>query len=289
MRGRTSTIDLHRPATLAEAYACLADQKKGWQLLAGGTDLMVQHEAGAHTGARWLSLDRLKELDFVDLAEDALHIGATANYLQLQRAIAHAPDLHILADAARLTGARAIQARGTLGGNIANASPAADNVPALMALDASVVIGSHRGRREVPLCDFYRGYRDTVLDADELIEKIIVPRKPDRFSWYRKVGTRRSQAISKVVMAASCLNLPEGRSLRLVFGSVAPVTLRCRKTEALLANARLDGDTIRQARQTLQEEICPIDDVRSTADYRRRVSANLLEAFIRLIRDGAGA
>ncbi len=284
MRGRSSTITLHRPATLAETYACLADQQKNWQLLAGGTDLMVQHESGAHTGACWLSLDRLEELATIELHEKEVQIGATVSYLDLQRSLSNVPELWMLREAARLTGARAIQARGTLGGNIANASPAADSVPALMALDARLLLGSQSGRREIQLSEFYRGYRDTILEPGELIEKIIVPRRQDRFSFYRKVGTRRSQAISKVVMAASWLSDGSNRDFHLAFGSVAPVTLRCPRTEELLKSAPINNDTIQQACRLLQEEISPIDDIRSTADYRRRVSANLLAACLHMIK-----
>jgi CO/xanthine dehydrogenase FAD-binding subunit len=178
----------------------------------------------------------------------------------------------MLAAAAREIGGPQIQNRGTLGGNIANASPAGDTLPVLAAADAVVVIASSTGTRRVPFLEFYTGYRRTVLAAHELIVAVEVPRVRGR-QWFRKVGTRAAQAISKVVMAA--VDDSGGEPARIAIGSVGPTVLRLPSTEAALAaGARID-----EAQRMLLDEIAPIGDVRSTADYRRRVAANLLAGF----------
>jgi CO/xanthine dehydrogenase FAD-binding subunit len=177
--------------------------------------------------------------------------------------------LPMLAEASRLVGGVQIQNRGTIGGNIANGSPAADGVPVLAAVDAVLVLRSMDGERRVPLNEFYTGYRATVMKPDELIIAIEVPRVEGK-QYFRKVGTRAAQAISKIVMAAV-----RGPSPRIALGSVAPTVVRLPQTEAALAA----GKSIDEAVEILGREIEPIDDVRSTADYRRRVSQNLLRRF----------
>jgi len=172
----------------------------------------------------------------------------------------------MLAAAAREIGGVQIQNRGTIGGNIANASPAGDTLPVLSAADAVVVLQSTGGTRRVPFTTFYTGYRQTVMRRDELIVAVEVP-PIAREQWFRKVGTRAAQAISKVVMAAV-----GGDEPRLAIGSVAPTVIRLRRTESALARRANIGD----AQQILQQEIAPIDDLRSTAEYRRHVAANLL-------------
>jgi xanthine dehydrogenase small subunit len=178
--------------------------------------------------------------------------------------------LPMLAAAAREVGGAQIQNRGTIGGNVANGSPAGDTLPVLAAADAVVVLQSASGSRRVPFNEFYTGYRQTVRRADELIVGFEIPRLRGR-QWFRKVGTRAAQAISKIVVAGIKGDVP-----RLALGSVAPTVIRARRTEAALAR----GESIETARQTLLEEISPIDDIRSTAAYRRQVAANLLTAFL---------
>jgi CO/xanthine dehydrogenase FAD-binding subunit len=175
----------------------------------------------------------------------------------------------ILAAASREIGGLQIQNRGTLGGNVANASPAGDTLPVLAAAEAVLVLKSAGQTRRVPFNSFYMGYRKTVKRPDEIIAAVEIPSVPGR-QWFRKVGTRAAQAISKVVMAAVRAPRP-----RIALGSVAPTVIRLPETEALLAA----GGSIADARETLAREIQPIDDLRSTAEYRRRVSVNLLERF----------
>jgi len=180
-------------------------------------------------------------------------------------------------------GALAVQSRGTWAGNIANASPAADGVPALMAYDAEVELSSRRGRRSVPLFKFYSGYKRMDRQPDELITTIRVPAPPPGcFEYYRKVGSRRFQAISKTLLAARILLGMDRRvkDVRMAFASVAPYTLRAIQTERVLQEQELTRDLIEEAGRAIQDEIRPIDDIRSTETYRRRVTANLVRDFL---------
>jgi CO/xanthine dehydrogenase FAD-binding subunit len=175
----------------------------------------------------------------------------------------------MLAAAAREVGSPQIQNRGTLGGNVANASPAGDTLPVLAVAEAVVVLQSASGRRRVPFTSFSTGYRSTVRRPEELIVAFEIPPVEGR-QWFRKVGTRAAQAISKVVMAGVRAPVP-----RIALGSVAPTVVRLPRTEAVLAR----GGSLAEAQDALQQEIQPIDDVRSTTAYRRRVAANLLAQF----------
>jgi CO/xanthine dehydrogenase FAD-binding subunit len=237
--------------------------------LAGCTDVYVNLNFGTLPAKRFLDLWPLDDLRKIRLSDGALSIGAIATYTEIIRSPLVRRRLPILAAAAREIGGVQIQNRGTLGGNIANGSPAGDSLPALAVSDAVLVLASAAGERRVPFNSFYTGYRQSVLRADELILAVEVPRVSGR-QWFRKVGTRAAQAISKVVMAGI-----RSESPRLALGSVAPTVVRLPLTEAALAS----GAPIREARRTLETEIRPIDDLRSTAEYRRRVSGNLLEQF----------
>ena len=189
----------------------------------------------------------------------------------------------MLCQAASETGGLAIQNRGTIGGNIANASPAADSPPALLAYNAEVELLSVRGSRWVPYQTFHTGYKEMIMQPDELLARVRLPRRwPDLHHYYRKVGTRKAQAISKVCMAATArVSDSIVDHIRIAFGSIAPVPLRCVKTEDVLHGAKLEGSIIEKARAALAREIVPIDDIRSTKDYRLKVSLNLLEDFLR--------
>ena len=194
--------------------------------------------------------------------------------------------LPALADAAATVGAAQIQNRGTIGGNIANASPAGDTLPVLLAVDATFTLGSATGERSVRASDFWVGYRRTALRADELLLRVGFPVERHRHTRFRKVGTRQAQAISKVVMALSYRE--DGgvwRDVRLALGSVAPTPIRARETESVLEGAASRASVADHAAAVLADELAPIDDVRSTADYRRTVSARVLH---RLLREAGG-
>ncbi|MBE3100602.1 MAG: FAD binding domain-containing protein [Acidobacteria bacterium] len=270
MRAAISRLDLIEPRSLRDALRLLRDEQP-IAPAAGCTDLFVSLNSGTLGATRFLNLWSLAELRRVQLHGNVLSIGALATFRQIIASPLVRTRLPILVAAAREIGAVQIQNRGTLGGNIVNASPAGDTLPVLAVAEATLLIGSVEGVRRVPFTSFYTGYRQTVMRPDELLLSIEVPPVEGR-QWFRKVGTRAAQAISKVVMAAIRAPAP-----RIALGSVAPTVVRLPKTETVLAS----GGSIEDAQAVLQTEIHPIDDIRSTAAYRRRVSANLLAAFWR--------
>lgn len=265
MRTAVSTLDLRKPRTVDEALAMLRDD--GPRIpIAGCTDVYVSLNFGTLTSARFLDIWGLDELRGIGEMDGGLRIGALTTHTELWRSPLVNQRLPILAAACREVGGIQIQNRGTLAGNVANGSPAGDTLPVLAVADAVIVLRSADGERRVPFNGFYTGYRATVMRADELIVAIEIPAVPGA-QWFRKVGTRAAQAISKVVMAAVRADVP-----RVALGSVAATVVRLPRTEATLAS----GAGIEEAQRVLMEEVTPIDDIRSTADYRRRVCANLL-------------
>jgi len=259
---------LLEPRSLADALKLLRDEGP-LVPMAGCTDLYVSLNFGALKDTRFLNLWRLAALRTIELRGDALSIGALATHTDLIRSPLVRTRVPMLASAAREVGGVQIQNRGTIGGNVANASPAGDTLPVLSAADAIVVLKRAGDTRRVPFTAFYTGYRQTVRRTDELIVAFEIPAIRGK-QCFRKVGTRAAQAISKVVMAATVGDRP-----RIAVGSVAPTVVRARRTEAALAA----GASIEEAEQMLIAEIAPIDDIRSTAEYRRRVAANLLALF----------
>lgn len=283
MRAFLPDYELKIPANLGEALRLLSDEPGVWRPFAGGTDLMVLLESGKLAHKRFVSLWGLPELRGIETSDSRVTIGAMTTYSQIQQHGVLRTEFPMLCEAASLTGAVAIQNRGTLGGNIANASPAADSLPALLVYEAELELISSAGSRVVPYNEFHTGYKTSVMREDELIRAIHLPRKTAGWRQHlRKVGTRKAQAISKVCIAAMA-NVDGNtiHEIRLAYGSVAPTPVRAAKTEAVLKGQRLDDAAINAARTELLNELKPIDDVRSTADYRSRVAANLLEEFLR--------
>ena len=283
MRAYLPAYELTVPRTLADALALLQGEPGVWRPLAGGTDLMVLLEAGRLDHKKFFSVARLKELRGIEESDGHVTLGALTTYSDVRRSDVLSREFPMLARAASETGGLAIQNRGTLGGNIANASPAADSPPALLAYGAEVELVSAAGARRVEYARFHTGYKQTVMRADELIARVRLPRpREGARHFYRKVGTRRAQAISKVCFAALAETGDDGAfaEVRIALGSVAPVVQRCRRTEELLKGRRHGEDLIRDARAALAEDISPIDDIRSTARYRTRVAQNLLEEFL---------
>jgi len=274
------------PRTLAEAYVLLAEATH--RPVAGGTDLLVQitGELGEPPD-RVLDIWHLDELRGIRMESNALVFGALTTYAEIRRSPLVAEFMPAFAEAAATIGAAQIQNRGTIGGNAANASPAGDMLPLLLACDAQMVVGSSPGERWVAARDFWPAYRTTALAPDELLLRISVPLPIDRQVRFRKVGTRRAQAISKVVMALAWRAEASGRwrDVRLALGSVAATPIRAMRTEAVLEGAAGDEGTADRAASTLASELNPIDDVRSSADYRRAVAARVLH---RLLREAGG-
>jgi CO/xanthine dehydrogenase FAD-binding subunit len=282
MRAYVPAYDLRVPGSLSETLALLAREPGIWQPFAGGTDLMVLLEAGKLPHKRFLSVAKLNDLHGIVVTADFVILGALTTYAEIQKHPLLQAEFPLLCAAARETGSIATQNRGTLGGNIVNASPAADSPPALLVYDAEIEIISVRGARWLPYHGFHTGYKKMQLASDELLRAIRLPRraKPWR-QYYRKVGTRKAQAISKVCFAGAAL-VENGtiRDVRISLGSVAPIVLRAVKTEDALRGSGVTPAVIAAVKQTLLREIAPIDDIRSTARYRLRVAQNLLEEFL---------
>lgn len=280
MRGQPSTCEVHTPSNLAEALAFHAEHPD-WKPLAGGTDLMVPFAAGRLAQTRFLNLWGLAELCGIEVAAEAVTFGALTTYRELAGHPVVQAELPNLVKSALATGALAIQGRGTLGGNLANGSPAADTPPSLLAYGAEVELRSANGARWVDYAGFQSGYRTSVMGPGELIARIRVPRLACGYHYFRKVGTRRAQAIAKVSLAGWA-RAEQGRiaELRLGLGSVAPFPLRARQAEAALLGAELTALPLAEAQEALQRDLAPIDDLRSTARYRRKVAENLLEEML---------
>jgi CO/xanthine dehydrogenase FAD-binding subunit len=282
MRGNAETHELIAPGNLAAVLELLAAEPGVWTPIAGGTELMVAFAAGRLSAARLVSLWDIPDLRFVRETEESMVIGAGVTFLDLRRHTLLAAELPLLAKAAGWIGSIANQGRATLGGNLVNGSPAADSSPALLAYDAEIELVSVRGSRRIAYRDFHTGYKRNALAADELLYAVHVPRRFARHRQYlRKVGTRRAMAISKVALAATALVENEAVSeIRLAAASLAAFPVRLYRTEDALLGQRLIRETIAAARSALLAEALPIDDIRSTAEYRRRVAANLLEEFL---------
>jgi CO/xanthine dehydrogenase FAD-binding subunit len=276
------------PRSLAAAYRLLTDGGVAWRPVAGGTDLLVQltGELGPPPD-RVLDIWGLDELRGINLDGDELVIGALTTYTELRQSALVSELLPALAQASATIGAAQIQNRGTVGGNLANASPAGDTLPIWLATDSLIVLGSAGGERSAAAVDFFTGYRETARRDDELVLRVRVPLLPRRHVRFRKVGTRRAQAISKVVMAVSWLTGEDGawNDTRVALGSVAAVPVRARATETALEGQQPVRATTDAAVAALEAEIQPIDDVRSSADYRRLVAGRVLR---RLIREEGG-
>jgi xanthine dehydrogenase small subunit len=268
MRTAAASLGLVRPRSVDETLSLMSDDPS-LVPIAGCTDVFVGLNAGTFPALRFVDIWRLDELREIGVRNGAISIGALATHTMIQESTAVTHRVPILAAACREIGGIQIQNRGTLGGNVANGSPAGDTLPVLAVADAIVVLRSTKGERRVPFTSFFTGYRETVRRPEELIVAFELP-PVDEVQWFRKVGTRAAQAISKVVMAAV-----GGPRPRVAVGSVGPTVIRCSKTEAALEQ----GASFEDASRILEDEVQPIDDLRSTAAYRRRVCGNLLRRF----------
>ncbi len=289
MRAALSTLEVARPRDVRHALALLHESVAGERLvpLAGGTDLYVSLNAGVVPGRRFLDLGGLSALRGVRDDRGALEIGALTTFAALREHPAVRRRAPALAAAAATIGAWQVQCRATLGGNIGNASPAGDSLPVLLAHEAIVRLLSVRGARDVAFRELFRGYKDLALEPDEIIGSITLPasgRGPaGARPFFRKVGTRRAQAIAKVSLAGLLRVGRDGRvdAVRVALGSVAPVPVRAARAERVLFGARPSAAVACAARAALLEDVSPIDDIRSDREYRERVAGNLLEQFLR--------
>jgi xanthine dehydrogenase small subunit len=270
MRTAISSLRLFDPKSLKDALTMLRDEAP-LAPLAGGTDIYVNLNFGTAKETRYLNLWNLDSLRRINMRGTNVSIGALATYTDLIGSPLVRRRLPILAAAAREVGGVQIQNRGTIGGNVVNGSPAGDTLPVLAVAEAELILQSAGGTRRVPFRSFYTGYRKSIRRPDELLVAVEIP-PVDRKQWFRKIGTRAAQAISKVVIAGV-----RGDEPKIALGSVAPTVVRLVETERHLASR----GSIDEAKRILSREISPIDDLRSTAEYRRRVCENLLERFWR--------
>jgi CO/xanthine dehydrogenase FAD-binding subunit len=288
MRSDPADYQLVASANLQAVVSLLAKDPGTWLPIAGGTDLMVQYAAGKLAARKLVSIWNLPELRGIEILPHEIRIGAGCTYTDLREHEVVGREFSLLASAASWTGGIANQNRGTLGGNIVNASPAADSLPALLVYDAELILISVRGERRLPYRDFHTDYKKTTLGSDELIRAICLPRRFSEYlSYTRKVGARNAQAIAKVCVAA--LGWLAGgvvEDVRIALGSVAPVPLRLAETERMVKGKPTEPSLLVVAKKAAAAEIRPIDDIRSTARYRAAVAGNLVAEFLEKL--GAG-
>ena len=282
MRGNPESHELITASSLEDALSHLSDEAGAWTLIAGGTELMVAHAAGRLNATKLISLCGLRELNFIRTSDDFLSIGGGTTFGQIRRSAVITSEFPLLAQAASWIGAIANQNRATIAGNIVNGSPAADAPPALLVYDAEIELLSQRGSRRLAYADFHLGYKQSVLQPDELVLALHLPRRfSQHISYLRKVGTRNAMAITKVALAATAV-LAEGRiaEIRLAAASLADRPIRLLNTESVLLGQTPASSISNAARTALLDEVKPIDDIRSTALYRKHVAANLLTEFL---------
>lgn len=289
MRSDPRDYQLVAPGSLHAVMSIMAEQPGAWLPVAGGTDVMVLYAAGKLPAQKLLSIWNIPELRGIEVLADEIRIGAGCTYTELREHEVIAREFPLLARAASWTGGIANQNRGTIGGNIVNASPAADSLPALLVYEAELILVSFRGERRIPYVGFHTGYKTTKLAADELVQSICLRRQFSEYLHHaRKVGARNAQAIAKVCIAAlGRLAKDRVDHLRIALGSVAPVPIRLLKTEIAVKGKSIDSSLVMLARETAASEIRPIDDMRSTARYRSQVTGNLVEEFLHQLNTGA--
>ena len=280
MRSNPSDFNIIQPDNLNDTLNLLAKDPDKWKVFAGGTDLMVLFESGKLDHKNYINIWEHNEFKEINVTEEFLEIGCLVSYSEIRNHPIIIKEFPALFEAAKLTGAIAIQNRGTLGGNIANVSPAADSPPGLLAYGAELELVSQNGQRWVDYANFHSGYKVMDLKKEELISKIRLLRK-NRKHFFRKIGTRKAQAISKVVFAGSA-NLENGifKEVNIGIGSVAAVPFKAKACEQAIIGNKLSEELIEKAQIALKNEINPIDDVRSTGEYRLQVCLNLLKEFL---------
>lgn len=292
MRGIVSDFQLIHPKNLTHALDLISEKGTESKIIAGGTDLMVQFESGRLKPTRLVNIWSLKDLQGILVSKDEVRIGGLTSYSEIIKHPILKKEFSMLVDSARATGAIAIQNRGTIGGNIANASPAADTPPVLLAYDAMLELVSKNGSRLINLSDFYLGYKKNQLRGDELIKAVILKRpgktKKKVKTGFIKIGTRKAQAISKIVLAFYAeIEKKKLVHLRIGAGSLSPFTKRLVNLEKAFENLTFKdvGLKFKDIEKILKEDIQPISDIRSTDQYRFAVTKNLIEDFFRGLID----
>jgi carbon-monoxide dehydrogenase medium subunit len=274
------------PQTMDEACQLLAET--GGKLIAGGTDVIPQLRDGRFQTDRLIDLSRLDQLSYVEQHNDTITVGALTNYTTMKNSPLLQTEAPLLVEAAGLVGGVQTQNRGTLAGNIGNASPAGDTHPPLLTLNAEVTLVSTGRERTILLADLLQGPGQTAIRSSEMIRQIRFARLPaGTKSTFMRLGNRRGMVIS-VVSAALVLRLGQGdrvQDVRIALGAVAPTAIRCPKAELLLQGQQLTDPLIEAAAQSVAQECSPIDDVRGTADYRRHSVMVLVRRGLQRLAD----
>lgn len=269
------------PKNLKEVVS-LVSNHPNYKILAGGTDLCVQMNCGTLTPEGFINIWGLNELRGIIEEDDHIEIGALATHREISSNKIVKMYFQPLADSCKTIGAVQIQNRGTLAGNVMNASPAGDSLPVLLAYDAKILAVSKTGTRVIDFKDFYTGYKKTALKKDEFITKFQIPKAgPDEISRFVKIGQRKAQAISKVV---ACFRLGlDGDAVSKVaiaFGSVAETPIRLSKSEKIILGNKMDKKIVEKVMKSVEKEVTPIDDIRSTGKYRRHICKILVKRFL---------
>lgn len=274
--------DCRFPSTLKEALELLANESTRGRLLAGGSDLMVQWAAGMEPPPRVISIKGLKELQGIKEDDGAVVIGAGVTHAHIRSSKPVQKHLPALAAAAATVGGPQIQALGTIGGNVANASPAGDLAPALLITGGAAVVASRTGERTIPLTKFFLAYRRIDLKPDEMIVRFVLPKRAaGETEVFRKLGTRAAQAISKVMCAARfSVKTGSFETCAVALGSVGPTTVRLPKLEEWIIGKSASEETLAEVEKRASDEVSPIDDIRSTAEYRKWVSGRLVRFLL---------
>lgn len=282
MRGNELAHEMLAPGNLAGVLDLLSSAPGEWTPIAGGTELMVAFSAGRLSAKKLVNLWGIPDLRFIEATPESVAVGACATFLDLRAHAELGRELPLIAKAASWIGSIANQSRATIGGNLVNGSPAADSSPVLLVYDAEIELLSKRGSRRIPYSAFHTGYKTNAMAADELIYAIHLPRRFAGYRQYlRKVGTRRAMAIAKVALAATAnLNAGVIGEVRIAAASLAPFPARLYETEKVLTGKSISDEIVEAARAALLAEAKPIDDIRSTSEYRKRVGANLLQEFL---------
>lgn len=291
MRAFVPDYQLVTKPTLTETLKVLSAEPQKWKIFAGGTDLMVLFEAGKLQHKEFLNLSPFTELRKIEEAADHLRIGALSTYTDLQKNKIIQSEFPLVARSGWVTGAKAIQNRGTIGGNIANASPAADTPPSLFAYGAQIELLSEKGKRLMDYSQFHLGYKKTQMRPDEIVSAILLPRKRNwTHHYYRKVGTRAFQSISKIaVSAAARVENQTVQEIQIGIASVAATPLRASLLEKAIQGQSFHEILKGQAVGDFVQMLTPMDDIRSTAKYRKTVLERVLEHLIEVLQQPAGA
>lgn len=275
------------PNSEIEALELLSDQIEGTLPIAGGTNVLVDIYKGKVAPRALVDLSRIQEWKQIKLVDGVLEIGSLVTHAEIEASPLLAGTFTALAMAASLVGSPQIRNRGTLGGNLQSASPAADCVPPLLAFEASLTLVSVSGKRKVGVEEFFLGVGKTVLRPNELISKISLKVHPEQKSTFLKAGLRKALAISLVNLAV-CIEWDKDnrcRKARVAFGSVAPMATRAKGVETYLEGRRLDHVTMKELSKIMEQEISPITDIRASATYRRHLAEVMLqEALLNLTK-----